>query len=142
MSSLYPVPSLAAFPSCRFLKTLLITTTWSCYFFVKRNQLESVFRLLGNIHAVIQVFPDGVVDNHNCCCYSFAACTVDVIMLFSRLTVSALTSGLSRYSAQPTPCTVPLHFLRLVLSPLYPVPSLVVFTSCRFLETLVVVTVW
>jgi len=75
-------------------------------FFVKRNKLELAFWLLCSVHAVIQVPPDRVYleDIRNCCCHSFAACTVDVTVCFIRQTVSALTSGLSRYSAQPTPC--------------------------------------
>ena len=43
------------------------------------------------------------VGSRNCHCHSFAACTVDVTVCFGHQTVSALTSGLSRYSAQPTP---------------------------------------
>ena len=62
------------------------------------------FWLLCSVHAIIQVPPDGVVGSRNCCCHSFAACTVDVTVCFIRQTVNALTSGLSRYSAQPTPC--------------------------------------
>jgi len=54
------------------------------------------------VHAVIQVPPDGVVGSRDCRCHSFAACTVDVTVCFSRQTVSVLTSGRSRYSAQPT----------------------------------------
>jgi len=59
--------------------------------------------LLGSMHDVIQVPPDGVVVSSNCCCHPFAAYNVGVTVYFSRQTVSALTSGLSRYSAQPTP---------------------------------------
>ena len=73
-------------------------------FFVKRDKLKLAFWLLCSVHAVIQVPPDGVVGSLNCCCHSFAACTVDVTVCFIRQTVSALTSGLSRYFAQPTPC--------------------------------------
>jgi len=73
-------------------------------FFVKRDKLELAFWLLCGVHAVIQVPPDGVVGSRNCHCHSFAACTVDVTVCFIRQTVSALTSGLSRYFAQPTPC--------------------------------------
>jgi len=72
-------------------------------FFVKRDKLELAFWLLCSVHAVIQVPPDGVVGSRICRCHSFAACTVDVTVCFGRQTVSALTSGLSRYSTQPTP---------------------------------------
>jgi len=54
--------------------------------------------------------PDGVVGSRNCCCNSSAACTVDVTVCFSCQTVSALTSGLSRFSAQPTPCGLHLAY--------------------------------
>ena len=47
---------------------------------------------------------DGVVSSRNCYCYPFATCTDDVTVCFGSQTVSALTSGLSRYFAQPTPC--------------------------------------
>jgi len=73
-------------------------------FLVKRDKLELAFGLLCGVHAVIQVPPDGVVGSRNCCCHSFAACTVEMTVSFIRQTVSALISGLSRYSAQPTPC--------------------------------------
>jgi len=73
-------------------------------FFVKRNKFGLAFWLLCSVHTVIQVPLDAVVGSRNCCCHSFAACTVDVTMCFIRQTVSALTSGLSHYSAQPTPC--------------------------------------
>jgi len=56
------------------------------------------------MHAVIQVPPDGVVGSHNCRCHLFAACIVDVTVCFSSQTVSALTSGLLRYSAHPADC--------------------------------------
>ena len=63
------------------------------------------------MHAVIQVPPDGVVDSRKCLRHSFAACTVHVTVCFSCQTVSALTSGHSRYSARPTPCCLHLaHF--------------------------------
>ena len=62
------------------------------------------------MHAVIQVPPDGVVGSRNCRCHSFVACTVDVTVCFSRQTVSALTLGLTRYSAQPTPCRLHLAY--------------------------------
>ena len=77
-------------------------------FFVKCDKLELAFWLLCSVHAVIQVPPDGVVGSRNCRCHSFAACTVDVTVCFGHETVSALTSGLSRYSTQPTPYS--LHF--------------------------------
>jgi len=73
-------------------------------FFVKHDNLELTLWLLCSVHAVIQVPPDGVVGSCNYRCHPFAACTVDVTVCFSRQTVSALTLGLSRYSAQPTPC--------------------------------------
>ena len=73
-------------------------------FFVKCDKLELAFWLLCSMHAAIQVPPDGVVGSPICRCHSFAACTVDVTVFFIRQTVSALTSGLSRHSAQPTPC--------------------------------------
>ena len=59
------------------------------------TNLSLLFGFLRSVHAVIQVPADGVVGCCNCCCHSFAACTVDVTV-FSRQTVSALTSGLSR----------------------------------------------
>ena len=62
------------------------------------------------MHAVIQVPPDGVVGSRDCCSHSFAACTVDVTVCFSRQTVSALTSGLLHYSAQPTSCWLHLAY--------------------------------
>jgi len=52
------------------------------------------------MYTVIQLPPDRVVGSRSCCCHSFAACTV-----------SALTSGLSRYSAQtktPADCILPI----------------------------------
>jgi len=65
---------------------------------------------LCSVHAVIQVPPDGVVGSRNYCCHSFAACTVDVTVCFICQTVSALTSGLSRYFAQLTPCWLHLAY--------------------------------
>jgi len=79
-------------------------------FFVKRDKLELAFWLLCSVHAVIQVPPNGVVGSRNCRFHPFAACTVDVIVCFSRQTVSAFASGLSIYSAQPTPCWLHLAY--------------------------------
>jgi len=44
------------------------------------------------------------------CYHSFAACTVELTVRFIRQTVSALTSGLSCCSAQPTPCWLHLAY--------------------------------
>ena len=78
-------------------------------FFVKRQKFVLALWLLCSVHAVIQVPPDGVVGSRNCHCHSFAACTVDMTVCFGCQTVSALTSGLWRYSAQPTPWPCWLH---------------------------------
>ena len=104
------MPSPPALPCCRFLKTLSSPQRAHVTFFVKRDKLELVFWLLCSMHAVIQVHPAGVVGGRNCHCHSFAACAVDVTVCFSRQTVSALTSGLSRYFAQPTPCLLHLAY--------------------------------
>jgi len=100
------VPSPSDLPCCRFLKTLLVATACSCYFLFKRDKLELALWLLCSVHAAIQVSLDGAVGSRNSCCHCLAACTVDasLAVCFIRQTVSALTSGLSRYSAQPTPC--------------------------------------
>jgi len=42
--------------------------------------------------------------SRNCRCHSFTACTLDLTACFKRHNVGALTSGFSRYPAQPTPC--------------------------------------
>ena len=43
-------------------------------FLVKSGKLELTFWLFGNIHAVMQMPPDGVVGSRNCRCHPFAAC--------------------------------------------------------------------
>jgi len=78
-------------------------------FFVTRDRLELAFWLLCSVLAVIQVPLDGVVGSRNCHCHFFAAaCNVSIMwpwcVRFSTPDVSAVTSGLSQYSAQPTPC--------------------------------------
>jgi len=67
------------------------------------------------VHTVIQVPPDGVMGPRDCCCHSFAACIVDVTVCFIRRTVSALTSGLSRYSAHPADCILPILVRKLAV---------------------------
>jgi len=47
---------------------------------------------------------------HNFCCHSFAAYTVDVTVCYICQTVSTLSSGLSRYFEQPTPCWLHLAY--------------------------------
>jgi hypothetical protein len=65
-------------------------------FSAKHEKLELAFWLLCSMHAPLDV----VEGSCNCRCHPFAARSDDVIMRFSRQTVSALTSpGLSRYSA-------------------------------------------
>ena len=68
-----------------------------------RDKLELAFWPLCSVHAVIQVPPDGVVGSRNCCCYSFAAYTVDVTVCFIRQTVSALISMLLTPLTEVTP---------------------------------------
>jgi len=76
-------------------------------FFVKRDKLELTLYLLG----IIKVPPDWVVGSRNFRCHPFAACTVYMTVCFNPPTISALTSGLSRYAAQATSCWLRLvHF--------------------------------
>ena len=91
-------------PCCRFIESLLVATRAYAIVFVKRDKLELAFWLLCSVHAVAQLPLDGVVGSRNCRCHSIAAWIADLTVCFSHQTVSALTIGLSRYSAQPTPC--------------------------------------
>ena len=75
--------------SCRHSVLMLL-------FFVERHKQEIAFWHSCSMHAVIQVPPDGVVGSHNYRCHLFVACTDDVTVCFSRQTISALTSGLSK----------------------------------------------
>ena len=82
-------------------------------FFAKRDKLELAFWLLCSVHAVVQVPPDGVVGSCDCRCHSFAACTVDVTVCFSRRTVSVLraspgASHVILYSRHPAYCILPI----------------------------------
>ena len=102
-SHLYPVPCLLNLPCCRFWETLLVATVCSFYFLCQAWRTWAYFLAFVNVHAVIQVPPDGVVGSRRCRCHPFAVCTVDVTECFSRQTVSALTSGLLCSSAKLTP---------------------------------------
>jgi len=55
------------------------------------TNLSLLVDFLCSMHAVIQVPPDGVLDNHNCHCHPFAACTADITVRFNRQIVNAFT---------------------------------------------------
>jgi len=71
-----------------------------CLSFLLVHQTNQKVSSIASCHTDASKWSGG----RNCRCYSFAACTDDVTVCFNCQTVSALTSGLSRYSAQPTPC--------------------------------------
>ena len=85
LSPVYPVPFPPDLPCCRFLKLFLSPQHAYVTFFVKRDKLELALWLLSqcSVPAVIQVPPDAVVGNRNCCCHSFTACTVKFMLTWT-----------------------------------------------------------
>jgi len=112
LSPLFPVPSLPTLPCCRFLETLLVAIACFCYFLCQAWQTWACIFASVQHACHIQVPPDGVAGSCNCRYYPFAAWTVDVTVCFSCQTVSALSLGLSRYSAQLTTCWFYLVYFR------------------------------